>query len=68
MNIERAGYFHNRRVFSKEQQDLMKNYLLKASSMYVGLILQEIKHLAYEYGHKLDVNMPLRWTEMANMG
>ena len=36
--------------------------------MYFGLSLQEIKRLAYEYGHKLDVNMPPRWTEMGMAG
>ena len=55
MNIERVGYFNNMQVFRKEQ-----NYLLMASSMYFGLSVQEIKRLAYEYGHKLDVNIPPR--------
>ena len=36
--------------------------------MYFVLTLHEIKRLAYEYGHKLDVNMPSRWTEMGMAG
>ena len=63
MNIERVGYFNNMQVFRKEQ-----NYLLMASSMYFGLSVQEIKRLAYEYGHKLDVNMPPRCTEIGMAG
>ena len=55
-------------MLRKEQEDLLKNYLLKALSMYFGFSLQEIKRLAYEYGNKLDVNMPPRWTEIGMAG
>ena len=47
-------------MFSKEQEDLLKDNLLRVSSMYFGLGLEEIKRLAYEYGHKVYVNMPPR--------
>ena len=55
-------------MFSKKQEDFLKNYLLKVSSMYFGLSLSEIKWLTYVYGHKLDVNMPPRWTETGRAG
>ena len=50
-------------MFSKKQEDLLKNYLLKVSSMYFGSSLEEIRRLTYEYGHKIDVNVPPRWSE-----
>ena len=50
-------------MFSKKQEDVLKNYLLKVSSMYFGLSLEEIKHLTDEYGQKIDANMFPRCSE-----
>ena len=55
-------------MFSKKKEDLLKNYLLKVSSMYFGLSLEEIKRLTYEYGLKIDVNISPRWSETGRAG
>ena len=57
-----VGY-HTATIFTKEQEQLLVQYLLRASAMYFGLCLKEVKSLAFEYGTKLEITMPISWGE-----
>ncbi|XP_014664978.1 PREDICTED: uncharacterized protein LOC106807207 [Priapulus caudatus] len=66
--IPRVGYFNNRAVFNAEQENLLVNYLLKASGLYYGLSMDETRKLAYEYANRLGVEMPPSWIENEKAG
>ena len=42
----------------KSKRISLKQYLLKVSSMYFVLSLEEFNSLAFRFGHKLDVIFP----------
>ena len=67
-SLNRCGYFNNRSVFNAEQEKSLTDYLLKASSLYYGLCVQEVRDLAFEYALKLKINMPSNWQENKTAG
>ena len=68
ISLDKYGYFNNRFVFSAEHEKALTDYLLKASSLYYGLSVQEVRRLAYEYAVKLDLDIPPSWKEDKEAG
>lgn len=63
ISLNRCGYFNNRSVFNAEYEKSLVDYLLKASSLYYGLSVQEVRNLAYEYAVKLKIDVVPSWHE-----
>ena len=60
VSLRKYGYFNNRSVFNISQE-LLVEYLLKASALYYGLSTNEVKSLAYECAAKLGLKIPNSW-------
>ena len=63
-----GGYTIPRQVFTDAHEQLLKVYLLRASSLYFGLTLIEIRKLAHDYAVKLDLSIPKSWSEHGSAG
>lgn len=50
-----------RQVFTKEQEDMLCSYLIKAGKMNYGLTPLQARRLAYEYASKLNLQFPEQW-------
>ena len=68
VTLETYGYRNNRQVFSKEQEELLAEYCIKASLMYYGICPAELKYLAYNYAIKLNLSVPGSWKENKTAG
>lgn len=55
--------YANRKVFSPEQENALKEYLITCSKMCYGLDTIEARRLAYELALHLNLSMPQSWTE-----
>ncbi|KAF2891445.1 hypothetical protein ILUMI_14728 [Ignelater luminosus] len=55
-----------RQVFTKEQEEILAAYLLKASKIHYGLTTINTRKLAYQYAVRLQLNCSQQWntTEM----
>jgi len=53
-----VGYQRNRQVFTDQQEQLLVEYLVKASDVYFGLSPKAARRLAYDYASKLQRSMP----------
>ncbi|KAK2710231.1 hypothetical protein QYM36_013773 [Artemia franciscana] len=62
---ERRGFWQ---VFTREQEKQLTEYLKAASPMNHGLTGLSTRKLAYEFAVKLNVKMPLTWTEKGRAG
>lgn len=63
------GYKKVRSVFTEEQEDKLGEYLLKCSSIFFGLLPEEVKKLAYECAVKFNAhNIPPSWHENRKAG
>ncbi|XP_050506078.1 uncharacterized protein LOC126884227 [Diabrotica virgifera virgifera] len=58
-----VGYFGNRQVFTAEQENLLEEYLKKASDIYFGLSVKEVRKFGYEYAQALKVKFPDSWNQ-----
>ncbi|KAJ8937365.1 hypothetical protein NQ314_011911 [Rhamnusium bicolor] len=61
--IVSVGYNSCNRIFTKKQETLMADYIIKAAQMYNGCSPKEIRKLAYELTQKYDVKRPVQWDE-----
>lgn len=63
LSAQRYGSkFTVNQVFSKEEELLLENYILKCSSMNYGLTYKMIRTLAYQYARHLG-SCPKKWDE-----
>ena len=60
-SIPKIGYSEPRIVFSKDKEDRLVSYILKAASIHMGLTPKEIRTLAYEYAKANDIKCPSIW-------
>lgn len=66
--VPAVGY-KPRLVFTPEQEKLITNYILKCSSIYFGLLPEEVRKLAYECAVKYSLgNIPLSWHKNRKSG
>jgi hypothetical protein len=57
-----VGYKQPRLIFTPEQETTLSDYLIKCSSVYFGLLPDEVKKLAYEAATHLGIeNLPPNW-------
>lgn len=63
-----VGYIKNRMVFSEDMENLLAEYILKASDVYQGLCPKEIRKLAYQHSKANGTSMPAKWTGMEMAG
>lgn len=49
------------RVFSKEEESMLADYIIKASKMHVGLTARHARTLAYEFAVQNDKKAPPNW-------
>ena len=68
VSLRKYGCFNNRSVFNISQELLLVGYLLKASALYYGLSINEVKSLAYEYAAKLGLKIPNSWVAAKKAG
>jgi len=61
-NRVRIGYAKPGQVFDDEEENALVEYLMKASKLYFGLPVKEVKVLAYEYAVKIAKKIPDKWT------
>ncbi|GBN33652.1 hypothetical protein AVEN_250682-1 [Araneus ventricosus] len=57
------GYAKPRQIFECKQEDMLQQYLMKASDIYFGLSPKEVKRFAYTYAVACKINIPKSWTE-----
>ncbi|XP_018366269.1 PREDICTED: uncharacterized protein LOC108763283 isoform X2 [Trachymyrmex cornetzi] len=50
-------------MFDLTEENALMSYIMKCSTMNYGLSINDIRTLAYEYGKKLGIAIPERWTE-----
>ena len=64
-----GGYKSSKKVFNDTQEQLLRDYLLKASAMYFGLSYYEARKLACEYALQLRLpGVPDNWSETGCAG
>ncbi|GBM45820.1 hypothetical protein AVEN_272237-1 [Araneus ventricosus] len=51
------------KIFECKQEDMLQQYLMKASDIYFGLSPKEVKRFAYTYAVACKINIPKSWTE-----
>lgn len=61
-------YFNTRRIFSDEQEEMLKEYVLKCSQMCYGKSTKDVRQLAYELGLQNKINMPEQWLKNKTAG
>lgn len=57
-----------RQVFSKEEEQALRDYLLTASSMHYGLSKQDVKKLAYQFAKANNKTYPAAWNANCQAG
>ena len=50
-------------VFTDVHELLLRKYILRVLTFYIGLTVMEIQKLAQEYAVKPEHNIPMSWTE-----
>lgn len=55
-------------MFSKDQEDSLVSYIIKAANIYLGLTPKEIRKLAYEYTRANDITCPPTWISTETAG
>ena len=61
-------YWGNRSVFTEEEEVALSEYLQTSCKMYFGLARNEVMKLAYEYGDKINKQMPTNWIANCSAG
>lgn len=56
------GYVKPRQVFTPEQEDSLKTYLLQMASIFYGYSPKDVRRLAYECAVKFRIKIPASWT------
>lgn len=49
-------------IFNKEHEEMLVKYILRCSQINYGMILVQIRKLAYDYAVKLKLKVPDSWT------
>ena len=57
------GGYSIRHVFTDVHELLLRKYILRVSTFYIGLTLIEIRTLAHVYAVKHEHNIPMSWAE-----
>ena len=57
------GGYSLRYVFTDVHELLLRKYLLRVSTFYIGLTLMEIRRLAHVYAVTPEHNIPMSWTQ-----
>ncbi|XP_046687436.1 uncharacterized protein LOC124373085 [Homalodisca vitripennis] len=57
------GYARNWKVFEPFQEQMLAEYLLKASDIYFGLTPKEVRRFAYTYAVACNCKIPPSWSE-----
>lgn len=60
--------FDNRRVFTKEQEAMLCDYIITASKHQHGLTTVMARQFAFEYAKRVNANFPKSWTTSAMAG
>lgn len=50
-------------MFSDEQESELEEYILSASKLYYGLSTKDVRHLAYQYAVKNNIDIPKNWCD-----
>ncbi|KAM3606707.1 uncharacterized protein V6R79_021771 [Siganus canaliculatus] len=58
-----VGYRSSQKVFTKEQEELVAEYLKEAADMYYGLSPQEVRKFAYQLAIEYNCKHPKSWDE-----
>lgn len=48
-------------IFSREQERVLMDYILKCSQLYYGLSITELKKLAFQFARKIQAKYPATW-------
>ena len=48
-------------IFKPEQENALMKYILKASDIYYGFSVKELRKLAYEYAKQIGISYPDAW-------
>ncbi|XP_041845662.1 uncharacterized protein LOC121642781 [Melanotaenia boesemani] len=67
-SLPRVGYWTPKRVFSTEQEILLKKYLMEAADLYYGLCPKEVRRFAYELAKAYNCHYPETWAEKGMAG
>lgn len=62
------GYTTPRKVFSDQLEQELVNYAIKASKIFYGLTITDMRQLAYEYAKANEVTVPDSWKENKSAG
>ena len=57
------GGYSLRYVFTDAHELLLRKYLLRVSTFYIGLTFMEIRRLARVYAVKTEHNIHMSWTQ-----
>ncbi|KAK1876561.1 Tigger transposable element-derived protein 6 [Dissostichus eleginoides] len=64
----RVGYWKPKKVFSTEQEMLLRDYLMEAADLYYGLSSKEVRKFAYELAKNYECNFSQTWAEKEMAG
>lgn len=53
----------NRKIFTEHEEQLLEEYIKKASKMAYGLTRSQVRGLAFQYANKLKKSFPNSWTQ-----
>ncbi|XP_065317439.1 uncharacterized protein LOC135925845 [Gordionus sp. m RMFG-2023] len=56
------GWSSNRLIFTKAQEDLLKDYIIQASKSLMGFGIKQIRILAHDLAKKYELKFPESWT------
>lgn len=60
--------YQKRKIFSNEEETLLKDYLLKASKLHYGLTRKNVCQLAYEFAAANNKEVPQSWDVKRSAG
>ncbi|XP_044764429.1 uncharacterized protein LOC123320994 [Coccinella septempunctata] len=70
-NKEELSYrphYDTRRVFSDEQENILKDFIIKCSQMCYGRSTKDVRQLAYELAVHNKIHIPKQWIENKTAG
>lgn len=63
-----ASKYTSHQVFSKQQEEMLCEYVLKCSAMKYGMSYSQVRVFAYDYATKLGLSIPENWIENKTAG
>lgn len=67
-NVSYRPHYDTRRVFSEEQETILKGFIIKCSQMCYGRSTKDVRKLAYELAIHNKIQIPYRWIEKKSAG